>query len=149
MKKLRFIILFGCSLATMAQKSTSDSLIYSTTDVWPSYPKGYQALYSFIFSSINVPVAEIPTDKDKNTVYVRFVVEKDGSISNFEVMRGINKICDAEAIRVSKLMSSWDPGGTNKYNKFKPLRMYMTIPIKFFKNISDCKATYNQIITKN
>lgn len=132
MKKLRFIILFGCSLATMAQKSTSDSLIYSTTDVWPSYPKGYQALYSFICSSINVPVAEIPTDKDKNTVYVRFVVEKDGSISNFEVMRGINKICDAEAIRVSKLMSSWDPGGTNKYNKFKPLRMYMTIPIKFF-----------------
>lgn len=149
MKKLRFIILFGCSLATMAQKSTSDSLIYSSTDVWPSYPKGYQALYSFICSSINVPVAEIPTDKDKNTVYVRFVVEKDGSISNFEVMRGINKICDAEAIRVSKLMSSWDPGGTNKYNKFKPLRMYMTIPIKFFKNISACKATYNQIITKN
>lgn len=45
MKKLRFIILFGCSLATMAQKSTSDSLIYSTTDIWPSYPKGYQALF--------------------------------------------------------------------------------------------------------
>ena len=149
MKKLYFIVLFCCSLATMAQKSTSDSLIYTSTDVWPTYPQGFQALYSFICSNINVPASEIPTEKNKNTVYVRFVVEKDGSTSNFEVMRGINKVCDAEAIRVAKLMSSWNPGGTNKYNKFKPLRMYMTIPIKFFKNISDCKATYNQIITKN
>lgn len=148
MKKLCFIILFGCSLATMAQKSTSDSLIYTTTDVWPTYPQGYQALYSFICSTINVPASEIPTEKNKNTVYVRFVVEKDGSISNFEVMRGINKICDAEALRVAKLMSDWNPGGTNKFNKFRPLRMYMTIPIKFFKKFSDCEASYNQIITK-
>ncbi len=148
MKKLCFTILFGCSLATMAQKSTSDRLIYTTTDVWPTYPQGYQALYSFICSTINVPASEIPTEKNKNTVYVRFVVEKDGSISNFEVMRGINKICDTEALRVAKLMSDWNPGGTNKYNKFKPLRMYMMIPIKFFKKFSDCEASYNQIITK-
>lgn len=149
MKKLCFIILFGCSLATMAQKSTSDSLIYITTDISPSYPQGYQALYSFICSTINVPASEIPIEKNKNTVFLKFVVEKDGSTSNFEIMKGINKICDAEAIRVAKLMSSWNPGGMNKYNKFQPLRMYMTIPIKIFKNISDCKATYNQIITKN
>lgn len=148
MKKLYFIGLFCCSLVTMAQKNTSDSLIYTTTDVWPTYPQGYQALYSFICSTINVPASEIPTEKNKNTVYVRFVVEKEGSMSNFEVIRGINKICDAEALRVAKLMSDWNPGGTNKYNKFKPLRMYMMIPIKFFKNFSDCEASYNQIITK-
>ena len=148
MKKIYFIILFCCSLVSTAQKSTADTLIYTTTDVWPTYPKGYQALYSFICSTINVPASEIPIEKNKNTVFLKFVVEKDGSTSNFEIMKGINKICDAEAIRVAKLMSSWNPGGTNKYNKFKPLRMYMTIPIKFFKNISDCKATYNQIFTK-
>lgn len=148
MKKLYFIGLFYCSLVSTAQKNASDSLIYTTTDVWPTYPQGYQALYSLICSNINVPVSEIPTEKNKNTVYIKFVVEKDGSTSNFEIMKGINKICDAEAMRVAKLMLSWNPGGTNKFNKFRTLRMYMTIPIKFFQNFSACEASYNQIFTK-
>lgn len=148
MKKLCFVALFCCSLVSMAQKNTSDSLIYTTADVSPSYPQGYQALYSSICSNINVPFSEIPTGKNMNTVFIKFVVEKNGSISNFEIMRGINKTCDAEAIRVAKLMSNWNPGGMNKFSKFQPLRMYMVIPIKFFQNISDCEASYNQTITK-
>lgn len=135
-------------MVTMAQKNTSDSLIYTTSDVSPTYPQGFQALYSFICSNINVPVSEIPTGKNRNTVFIKFVVEKDGSISNYEKMMGTNKTCDTEAIRVAKLMSSWNPGGMNKFNKFQPLRMYMIIPIKFFKNISDCEASYNQTFTK-
>ncbi|MDZ7936346.1 MAG: hypothetical protein U5M51_15560 [Emticicia sp.] len=148
MKNLCFLAFFCCSMVTMAQKSTSECIIYTSTDVWPTYPKGYQVLYSSICSNINVPVSEIPTEKNKNTVFIKFVVEKNGSINHFEIMRGINKICDAEAIRVAKLMSNWNSGGTNKYNRFQPLRMYMTIPIKFFKNISDCESSYNQIFTK-
>lgn len=148
MKKLCFIALFCCPLATMAQKNTSDSLIYTTTDVWPTYPQGYQALYSFICSNINVPASEIPTEKNKNTVFIKFVIEKDGSISNYEIMKGINKTCNAEAIRIAKLMSNWTPGGMTKFNKFQPLRMYMSIPIKFFKSFSECEASYNQIFTK-
>lgn len=148
MKKLCFIVLFYCSLVAMAQKSTSDSLIYTIADVSPSYPQGYKALYSFICSNINVPISEIPTGKNINTVFIKFVVEKDGSISNYEIMKGINKTCDAEAIRVAKLISNWNPGGMNKYNKFRPLRMYMIIPIKFFKSFSDCESSYNQTFTK-
>lgn len=148
MKKLYFVGLFCCSLVCTAQKKASDSLIYTTTDVWPTYPQGYQALYSFICSNINIPVSEMPTEKNKNTVFIRFVVEKDGSPSNYEIMKGINKTCDTEAMRVVRLMSNWNPGGTNKYNKFEPLRMYMTIPIKFFQNFSACEASYNQIFTK-
>ena len=148
MKKLRFIALFCCSLASVAQKKTSDSLIYTTTDVSPSYVQGYKALYSFICSNINVPVFEIPTEKNKNTVFIKFVVEKDGSMSNYEIMKGINKTCDAEAIRVMKLVPNWSPGGATKFKKFQPLRMYMTIPIKFLQNFSTCEASYNQIFTK-
>lgn len=148
MKKIYFIGLFCCSLITVAQKNTSDSLIYTTTDVSPSYPQGYKVLYSFICANVNVQVSEIPTGKNINTVFIKFVVEKDGSTSNYEIMKGINKTCDAEAMRVVRLMSNWNPGGTNKYNKFKPLRMYMTIPIKFFQNFSDCEVSYNQIFTK-
>jgi len=148
MKKIYFIALFCCSLTIVAQKNTSDSLIYTTTDVSPSYPQGYKALYSFICSNIIVPVAEIPTEKNRNTVFIKFVVEKNGSKNHYEIMKGINKTCDAEAIRVMKLMSNWTPGGMTKYNKFQPLRMYMTIPIKFFQNFSACEASYNQIFTK-
>lgn len=148
MKKLCFIALFCCSLVTMAQKGTSDTLIYTTTDVSPTYPQGYKALYSFICSHINVPVSEIPTGKNINTVFIKFVVEKNGSISNYEIMKGINKTCDAEAMRVAKLMSNWNPGGMNKFNKFQPLRTYMFIQIKFFKSFSECEASYNQIFTK-
>lgn len=82
MKKIYFIALFCCSLVSTAQKSTADTLIYTTTDVWPSYPQGYKTLYSFICANVNVPVSEIPTDKNRNTVYIKFVVEKDGSTSN-------------------------------------------------------------------
>lgn len=148
MKKLYFVTLICCSLATVAQKNTSDSLIYTTTDVWPTYPQGYQALYSFICSNINVPANEIPSEKNGNTVFIKFVVEKDGRISHYEIMKGINKTYDAEAIRVAKLMTNWNPGGTNKFNKFQPLRTYMIIPIKFLKGFSDCEASYNQIFTK-
>jgi len=145
MKKICFIALFCFSLVAVAQKNTSDSLIFTTTDVWPIYPQGYKALYSFICSNINVPASEIPTEKNKNTVFIKFVVEKDGSMSNYTIMKGINKTCDAEAMRVAKLMSNWNPGGTNKFNKFQPLRTYMFIPIKFFKSFSTCVASYNQI----
>lgn len=148
MKKICFIALFCCSLVAVAQKNTSDSLIYTTTDVWPIYPQGYKALYSFICSNINVPASEIPTEKNSNTVFIKFVVEKNGSINHYEIMKGINKTCDAEAIRVMKLMSNWAPGGMTKFYKFQPLRMYMTIPIKFFQNFSACEASYNQIFTK-
>jgi len=145
MKKICFITLFCCSMVAVAQKNTSDSLIYTSTNVWPTYPQGYQTLYSFICSNINVPASEIPTEKNKNTVFIKFVVEKDGSMSNYTIMKGINKTCDAEAIRVMKLMSNWNPGGTNKFNKFQPLRTYMTMPIRFFQNFSACEASYNQI----
>ena len=148
MKKLRFIALFCCSLASVAQKNISDNLIYTTTDVSPSYPQGYQALYSFTCSNINIPISEIPAENNKNTVFIKFVVEKDGSMSNYEIMKGINKTCDAEAIRVMKLMPNWSLGGATKFKKFQPLRMYMTIPIKFFQNFSACEASYNQIFTK-
>lgn len=148
MKKLYFIGLFCYSVVSMAQKNTSDSLIYTSTDISPSYPQGYKALYTFICSNINVPVSEIPTKKNINTVFIKFVVEKDGSISHYEIMKGINTTCDAEAIRVAKLMSNWNPGGMNKFNKFQPLRTYMIIPIKFFKSFLDCEVSYNQIFTK-
>ncbi|WP_064196177.1 MULTISPECIES: energy transducer TonB [Emticicia] len=145
MKNLYLISLLCISTGVIAQENT---LIYTTADIWPTYPQGNKALYTFICTNQNVSVEAIPSEKNKNIVFVRFVVEKDGSLSGHKVMRGINQTCDAEALRITKLLSKWNPGGTIRFNKFQPLRMYMTIAVKFFRNFSDCEASYYQLITK-
>ena len=69
--------------------------------------------------------------KDNNIegrVFVNFVVEKDGSINEVKVLRGIGGGCDEEAVRVINSMPKWKPGK----QEGKPVRVYYTIPI-FFK----------------
>jgi len=61
------------------------------------------------------------------TVYVQFVVEKDGSISDVKVVRGIGGGCDEEAVRVVKSMPRWKPGK----QRGQPVRVYFTLPIEF------------------
>jgi len=61
------------------------------------------------------------------TVYVQFVVEADGSISNVKLARGIGGDCDEEAIRVVKNMPRWKPGKQNG----RAVRVSFTLPIKF------------------
>jgi len=63
----------------------------------------------------------------EGTVYVTFVVEKDGSITDVRVLRGIGGGCDKEAIRVVKEMPKWDPGK----QRGKPVRVQFNMPIRF------------------
>ncbi|MDI6833957.1 MAG: energy transducer TonB, partial [Bacteroidales bacterium] len=66
-------------------------------------------------------------NKISGTVYVQFVVEKDGSISDIKVVRGIGGICDEEAVRVITKMPNWIPAK----QKGIPVRSYYVIPIAF------------------
>ena len=61
------------------------------------------------------------------TVKVNFVVERDGSVSNVEIERGIGGGCDEEAIRVIKLMPKWKPGEQRNF----PVRVKYSLPIHF------------------
>ncbi len=58
---------------------------------------------------------------------MEFVVEKDGSISDVKVLRGIGGGCDEEAVRVVKSMPKWKPGK----QRGQPVRVYYTLPIDF------------------
>jgi protein TonB len=58
---------------------------------------------------------------------VRFVVDKDGSVTNVELLRGFDKLCDQEAMRVIKMMPKWQAGRQNG----KTVKVYYSIPIKF------------------
>lgn len=88
-----------------------------------SFPGGEDALYKFLEDNIQMP-------KDfcgNGTVVVRFVVEKDGSITNPTVLRDIGGGCGEEALRVVRLMPKWEPGSVDD----KPVRQEFTLPVKF------------------
>jgi protein TonB len=60
-------------------------------------------------------------------VYVQFTVEKDGSIGDVKIMRGFDRECEREVIRVIKLMPNWEPG----MQEGKPVRTRFTLPVVF------------------
>ena len=60
-------------------------------------------------------------------VYIQFVIEKDGSITDVKVIRGVDASLDKEAVRVVKSMPKWKPGKQRN----KPVRVSYTLPINF------------------
>jgi protein TonB len=109
---------------------TSATTGYSTSfmlvQLIPQYPGGYSELIKFIKSNLVYPKSAAEAGIS-GTVYVSFVVEKDGSISNVRIQKGIFPDCDKEAIRVVSLMPKWTPGKENG----KIVSMRCSLPIKF------------------
>ncbi len=83
-------------------------------------------LLEFIYANINYP-AIARENGVSGTVYVRFVVERDGSITNIEIVRDIGAGCGDEASRVIKLMPLWNPGR----QRGNPVRVMFTLPVKY------------------
>ncbi|MGL4632053.1 MAG: TonB family protein, partial [Leadbetterella sp.] len=95
-------------------------------DVSPSFPGGMKALMRYLGEEIRYPERASKVDI-AGKVFVRFVVEKDGSIADLKVLRGIGFGCDEEALRVLSGMPKWTPGSV----KGNPVRSYFNIPISF------------------
>ncbi len=92
----------------------------------PGFPGGDQARLQYLASNIKYP----QTARElgiQGTVYLSFIVEKDGSITNVEVLRGIGYGCDEEAMRVVRAMPKWEPGKQRE----KPVRVQFSMPIRF------------------
>ena len=90
------------------------------------FPGGEDALYDFIAKTLKYPQAA----KDSNIqgkVFVQFVVEKDGSITNAKVLRDIGGGCGEEALRVVKMMPKWKPGDQRGVK----IRTQFNLPITF------------------
>ncbi len=104
-----------------------EDTVYQIVEQMPQYTGGEEAMMKYVAENIKYPQAA----KDKNIsgrVFVSFVIEKDGSVSNVKVVRGIGGGCDEEAARVIKEMPKWKPG----MQKGKPVRVNYMMPI-FFK----------------
>ena len=110
-----------------SDEAADDSEVYTgVVDVMPEYPGGINAMFDFIQKNVKYP--ESAKDKGiEGKVYVQFVVEKDGNISDINILRGVSKDIDDEAVRVIKSMPKWKPGIQNG----KPVRVQYTLPFKF------------------
>ena len=96
--------------------------IHTFVEEWPTLDNYAE----FIAENIRYP-EEAKELGIQGKVYVNFVVEADGSISNVNVARGIGGGCDEEAVRVVKLMPKWKPGK----QQGMPVRVQFNLPIKF------------------
>ena len=107
-----------------AEVETVQDSIYRVSDAMPEYPGGPNEMMRYIQENIKYPQSA-KDNKIEGRVFVTFVVEKDGSITNATVLRGIDKECDAEALRVVSSMPKWNPG----QQKGEVVRTQFTIPI--------------------
>jgi protein TonB len=101
--------------------------IFTIVESMPEFPGGGQeALFKYLQKTMKYP--QIAKENGiQGTVFVNFVVGKDGKIRDAKILRGVNKMLDEEAIRVVKAMPSWKPGK----QRGKPVSVSYNLPIKF------------------
>lgn len=114
------------SIKLKEEESFADDTPFVSVQNMPEYPGGISALQAFLASNIDYP--EIAARSGiEGTVYVNFVVERDGTVSNIRILRGINDDCNEEAERVIGLLAKWKPGN----QQGKTVRVSFTIPVSF------------------
>ena len=113
-------------VAAAEEEEVVEAEIFTVVEESPSFPGGDEARIRFLTENIKYP--QIARESSiQGTVYVTFVVEKNGSVTDVRVLRGIGGGCDEEAVRVIKAMPKWNPGK----QRGKPVRVQFNMPIKF------------------
>ena len=92
--------------------TTADDKVYKVCEQMPTYEGGDAALMKYIGENLKYP-EEAKERGLQGRVVVGFIIEKDGSLTNFKVLRAVDRALDAEALRVVKGMPKWIPGRQN------------------------------------
>jgi protein TonB len=135
MKRTIFLMLIGlvvisCLIQAQDKKATgystdsSSNVIIDPIEQMPQFPGGEEALFEFIYRNFKYPkeLAQI-----QGKVICRFIVNKDGSVSDIEIVRSFSPSYDAEAIKVLKLLPKFIPSKQNGKN----VRVWYYLPIPF------------------
>ena len=107
----------------------SDEEFFMVVENMPEFPGGDLGLMKYIQKNVKYP----PIAKEYNItgkVYVSFIVDKSGSVTDVKIARGVDKSLDAEALRVVKSLPKYKPGK----QRGKAVRVMFTIPINFTLN---------------
>lgn len=108
------------------EKSVAEEAPFVIVEKMPEFPGEIDAMKEFLAKNIEFPTAATEIGI-QGTVYLNFVIEKDGSITHIKTLRGIGGGCDEEAERVISKMPKWNPGN----QRGKPVRVSFNIPVIF------------------
>lgn len=100
--------------------------VHEHVEVMPQFPGGNVELMRYLSANIKYPTIAAENGIEGRVV-LKFVVSKDGSISNIQIIRSLDPSCDKEAVRVVKGMPKWIPGMQNGH----PVAVYFTLPVLF------------------
>lgn len=108
------------------EEVVEEAPIFTVVESMPEFKGGGAELYKYLGSNIKYPVMAKESGI-QGKVYVTFVVERDGSVTDVKLLRGIGGGCDEEAIRVVASMPKWKPGK----QRGKPVRVQYNLPVRF------------------
>jgi len=108
------------------EEEEEEAEVFFIVEDMPEFPGGELALRKYIANAIKYPVIA-QENGIQGKVYVTFVVDKDGSISDARIARGVDPSLDKEALRVVGTLPKWKPGK----QRGKPVRVSYTVPINF------------------
>jgi|GEM_PF-6584160 len=130
LRPFTLLLLVCSSLLARAQDGqvAQDSVaVFGPVTALPEFPGGEQAIYPWLVANKHYP-KEALAKKIQGTVYIGFVVEKDGWVDQVVVRRGCNPLLDEEAVRLVRQMPNWKPGlGVNG----TAVPAHFTVPIQF------------------
>jgi tonB family C-terminal domain len=122
---LMMLVLFFSFTTSTAQTKKND-MVFDVVEVMPQYPGGQIAMLKYLMENIKYP-EQAMKEGIQGRVTVRFIVEKDGSISDVKPVLSVHPLLNKEAVRVVKSMPKWTPGKQNG----KPVRVRFNLPVMF------------------
>lgn len=123
---LSAIFLTNIAFCQNEVKVSDDDAIFFVVEVQPEFPGGMDSMYAFIQKNLIYP-EKAKAEGIEGRVFITFTIEKDGSVSNVKILRGIGGGCEEAAVEMIKNMPKWKPGK----QRGKPVRFQFTLPIKF------------------
>lgn len=100
--------------------------VFERVESMPSFPGGIEAFYKHVGKTIKYP-RQAKKMGIMGKVFVQFIIDTDGSITEVSVMKGIGAGCDEEAVRVIESAPAWNPGK----QRGRPVKVRMVLPITF------------------
>ena len=122
---LMMLVLLFSFMTSTAQTKKND-MVFDVVEVMPQFPGGQIAMLQYLMKNIKYPEQAVK-EGIQGRVTVRFIVEKDGSISDVKPVLSVHPLLNKEAVRVVKSMPKWTPGKQNG----KPVRVRFVVPVMF------------------
>ena len=116
----------GEKINTRVPSEIDGAPVFDVVEQMPVYPGGMQDLMRYLATNIKYP-KEAQEDGKQGRVIVQFIVDKNGAVTNVNVVRGVDPALDAEAIRIVSAMPKWEPG----MQKGQPVNVKFTLPVNF------------------